>query len=72
MTDIILKIYSTNATWADTLDHTISGDVLDYIITDNSNYVIDTAWFKLNDCDRRWSDHFNNNPIASFYFVGCL
>lgn len=56
MPDIVLKIYSTSTTWGDTLDHTIFGDVVDYEIMDNSNYEIDTAWFKINDNDHRWSD----------------
>ena len=56
MSDIVLKIYSTTTTWADTLDHTIFGDVLDYSIVDNSNYTVDTAYFVINDEDKRWSD----------------
>jgi len=60
MADIVLKIYSTSnpgvSSWADTVDHTLSGDIIDYRIENNSNYNIDTAWFKINDSSHKWSD----------------
>lgn len=54
MTDIVLKIYSTTTNFGDTLDHTIFGDIVDYEIVDNSNYLVDTAWFRIHDSDHRW------------------
>jgi len=57
--DIVLKLYSTTTNWGDTLDHIIYGDILDYEIVDNSNYLIDTAWFKINNTNNKWSDQID-------------
>jgi len=51
MTDCILRIYSgSGAAWAETLDYEITG-VLDYVVTDDSGYAVDTGWFKIEDID---------------------
>lgn len=59
MTDIILKLYDNWNRSPATAAHILFGDVLDYQIIDNSNYNLDTAWFKINNSDGRWSNEFN-------------
>lgn len=56
MSDIILRIYSTTAAWADTLDHELSGEIKDYKIVDNCNYLIDTAWFRIDNSEHQYED----------------
>lgn len=40
------KAYNGNTTDA-TLNHVIQGDLIRYKIVDNSNYLVDTAWFRV-------------------------
>jgi len=59
MSDIVLKLYDSWDRTNPTVAHTLYGDVVDYMIEDRSNSEIDTAWFKINDSNNKWSGEIN-------------
>jgi len=65
MSDIILKIYSTGGAWANTLDHEISGEILNYTIVDNCNFLIDTASFLIDNSSHQYEDDITVDDSSS-------